>query len=439
MPFSRPSLYYIPLTIWILADRRDKPAAARPNVDHQERVDHESVDSYRSRISRKNTNLVLSSTMIGELSEQYRVARELAAGKLKEIESALHDADNIDVMEVVQHTMPASSRTDKELQDDLNLRGELAAGRLRQAAGSSVQAAADAAATTVRAGAARAAGNLTAAKTIAAEKGGTLVRSGASGVAAGFGVANEALAGFARNLDWSTIDPTKYLYAGTRGVSRGLGEARVVWESIPEQLRALGPEEVTKRLEGSDWSHIFPHSKGGGNDAANGIFEFAGLNRSRSSEPMTGAEIEAAAKVLSETAFKAALKKVASQVFTGAIVGAVISCVVSCLEFGLEYQRGEITRDEMYQRLGRAVATSAGVGAAVSGVMAVVALAFPALIPLAARLMVPLAVLGFCAVGGKVVRLGKGWYELYQDVSGDQLSDAFPVTNLPMPEMSTSE
>ena len=155
--------------------------------------------------------------------------------------------------------------------------GKTVTDRIKQTAatvGASVEAATDTAATAVRAGAARAAGDLAAARTVAVEKGSALVRSGASGIAAGFGVASETLTGFAENLDWSTIDPTRYLYAGTRGVSRGLEEARLVWESIPEQLRALGPEEVAKRLDGFDWSHIVPYSKGGGNEAANGIFEF---------------------------------------------------------------------------------------------------------------------------------------------------------------------
>ena len=316
--------------------------------------------------------------------------------------------------------------------------GETVADRIKRTAatvGASVEAVTDTAATAVRAGAARAVGDLAAARAVAAEKSGALVRSGASGIAAGFGVASETLTGFAGNLDWSTIDPTRYLYAGTRGVSRSLEEARLVWESIPEQLRALGPEEVAKRLDGFDWSHIVPHSKGGSNEAANGIFEFAGLNRSRGAEQMTGAEIEAAARVLSEAAFVAALEKVASRVFVGAAVGAAVACVVSGLEYGLAYQRGEITREEMYRRLGRAVAASAGAGAAISGVMAVVALAFPALIPLAAPLMMPLAVLGFCAVGGKVLRLGKGWYQLYREVSGTQLpDDMLPVRKLPTPK-----
>ena len=198
--------------------------------------------------------------------------------------------------------------------------GKIVTDRIRRTA-ATVGAVTNTAAAAVRGGAARAASDLVAARTVAAEKGGALVRSGASGIAAGFGVANETLTGFAENLDWSTIDPTRYLYAGTRGVNRGLDEARLVWESIPEQLRALGPEEVAKRLDGFDWSHIVPHIKGGGNQAANGIFEIAGLNRSRGAEQMTGAEIEAAARVLSEAAFTAALEKVASRVFVGAAVG----------------------------------------------------------------------------------------------------------------------
>ena len=112
--------------------------------------------------------------------------------------------------------------------------------------------------------------------------------------------------------------------------------------------------------------------------------------------------------MLSEQAFQAALVETASQVFTGAVAAAAVGCVLSALEHGLEYQRSEIARDEMYQRIGRAVAKSAAVGGAVAGVMAGVALAFPALIPLAAPLMMPLAVLGFCTVGGQIVRPREG-------------------------------
>lgn len=157
-------------------------------------------------------------------------------------------------------------------------------------------------------------------------------------------------------------------------------------------------------------------SKGGGDEAANGTFEVASLNRSRGAEQMTVAEIEAASKVLTETAFVAALEEVALKMLGAALVGGAVSCVISVLESGLEYQRGDITREEMHRRIGNDVAKSAAVSSAVSGVIAAVALAFPAFIPLAAPLMMPLAALAICIVGGKVVRLGKGWYELHHEV-----------------------
>ena len=36
--------------------------------------------------------------------------------------------------------------------------------------------------------------------------------------------------------------------------------------------------------------------------------------------------------------------------------------------------------------------------------------------------MMPLAALAICIVGGKVVRLGKGWYELHQEVWSEKLA-----------------
>ena len=293
-----------------------------------------------------------------------------------------------------------------------------AADRIKRRTTAAVKSVKGTAATAARSGAERTVKGIAAAGTVVLEKGSALVHRAASGVLVGC----EAAVGYVSNQDWiSVTDPTKFLYAGTRGTSRGFEEARLVWESIPEQLRALGPEEVAKRLDGFDWSHIVARSKGGGDEAANGIFEIASLNRSRGAEQMTAAEIEAASKVLTETAFKAALEDVAKTMLGAALAGGAISCVISVLEFGLDYQRGDITREEMYRRIGNDVAKSAGISSAVSGVIAVVALAFPALIPLAAPLMMPLAALAICVVGGKVVHLGKGWYELHQEVWSDRL------------------
>lgn len=336
----------------------------------------------------------------------------------------------------------------KALPGDLNLGertealGQIAGDGLRHTAtkvGSSFERISEAAGNGIRSGSTRVAKGAIATKDIVLDKGGDLVYSTASGMTAGIAVAYKALTGFSGNLDWNSIDPTMYLEAGTRGVSRGLEEARLVWESLPDHLRALGPEEIAERLDGFDWSHVRPVNEGGSNEASNGIFELAGLNRSRGASYMTAAEVQAAEQVLADQAFKAALFETASQAFAGAVAGAAVGCVLACLEHGLEYQRGDITQDEMFRRIGRQVATSAAVGAAVSGLMTVMALAFPALIPVAVALMIPLALLGFCAVGGKVVRLGKGWYELSRAAYARRSPGEFPVAALPRPEALTTK
>ena len=141
--------------------------------------------------------------------------------------------------------------------------------------------------------------------------------AGVSAAVAGLAAAGQSLAKYAGNLDWTTIDPSKFVDAGTRGAGRTLEEARLVWESIPEPLRALGPDEIERQLEGLDWSHIVPFSKGGGNEAANGIFELAEFNQERGAEPMTAAELDAASKVLLDKAFDSALQEAAANVLTG--------------------------------------------------------------------------------------------------------------------------
>jgi len=380
--------------------------------------------------------------MATELSDEVRKVRELAVAELQGIELALREAGDVEASEVVKAAVENLQATLVAI-DSRETLLKAASSRLKGAAasvGASVQSATDTAATAVRVGANRIASEGAPVKTTL-DKASALARSGASGVAAGFTVAHEALTGYAQSLDWSTVIPTehvtKFVTAGTRGIDRGLEEARLVWQTIPEQLRALGPEELAERLDGFDWSHIVPHSTGGSNEASNGIFELASVNRARGAQEMTAAELQAAQDILSQTAFHAALEEVASRMLSGAMVGAAISCVVSCLELGLQYQRGEISKDEMYRSLGRSVAQSAGVGAAISGLMAVVTLAFPALIPLAAPVMAPLAILGFCAVGGKVVRLGKGWYEVYRDVPGRFHIE--PATQLLTAQVSTSK
>ena len=114
------------------------------------------------------------------------------------------------------------------------------------------------------------------------------------GSTAGVAVGQNALSDFAANLNWANIDLTKYLHAGTHGITRGMDEVHRVWLTIPAPIRAKGPDAVAKNLAGFDWSHIVPFSSGGTSDASNGIFENARLNRARGARVMTAQEIRAA-------------------------------------------------------------------------------------------------------------------------------------------------
>ncbi len=221
------------------------------------------------------------------------------------------------------------------------------------------------------------------------------------------------LSRFRKNLDWSNIDPTKYLYAGTRGFSRGMVEAKKVWETIPSSIRASGPKALARFLKGKDWSHIQPHSMGGSNAALNGIFEDKSRNQARGNRRMTLQELKTAQSVLRSNAFHATLLESAKNAMKGGAAAAAVIAVVAVLDYRLNYLKGEITEDEMYAGIGKTI-TAAGIsGVAISGLITAMALSFPALIPMLATISVPLMVIGFSMIGVKLVTLGKEWYEYY--------------------------
>lgn len=222
------------------------------------------------------------------------------------------------------------------------------------------------------------------------------------------------LSRFRKNLDWSNIDPTKYLYAGTRGFSRGMVEAKKVWETIPTQIRTRGPDALARFLKGKDWSHKQPYSMGGSNAALNGIFEDKSRNQARGNRSMTPQELKAAQAVLQSQAFHATLLESAKNAMKGGAAAAAFMAVVAILEYRLEYLKCEITEDEMYASIGKTIATAGISGVTVSGLITAMALTFPALIPVLASISVPLIVIGFSAMGIKIVTLGKEWYEFNQ-------------------------
>ncbi len=225
------------------------------------------------------------------------------------------------------------------------------------------------------------------------------------------------LSRFASNLDWSKIDPTRYVFAGTRGVARSLEAAREVWETIPRAIRAAGPAATARYLAGKDWSHIYPHSLGGSNDPRNGIFENRYFNRARGAAIMTPREYGAAQAVLRSNAFQVTLQQAAQGALRGGVISAGVLATVAVLELGLQYQQGEITAEEMYLEFGKTVGAAGLAGAAVSGLVTAMALAFPPIIPVVTVISVPLAIVGFSVLGSRLVRAGKDWYEVFMEES----------------------
>jgi len=225
------------------------------------------------------------------------------------------------------------------------------------------------------------------------------------------------LSRFARNLDWSKIDPIRYVFAGTRGVARSLEAAKGVWETIPKAIRAAGPEATARYLAGKDWSHIYPHSLGGSNDPRNGIFEDRYFNRARGAAIMTPREYGAAQAVLRGNAFQVTLQQTAQGALRGGTISAAVLATVAVLELGLQYQQGEITAEEMYLEFGKTVGAAGLAGAAVSGLVTAMALAFPPIIPVVTVISVPLAIVGFSVLGSRLINAGKGWYEVFIEES----------------------
>jgi len=79
----------------------------------------------------------------------------------------------------------------------------------------------------------------------------------------------------------------KFARAGVRDGMRNVLETAKVFESIPAQIRAQGPEAIRNFCQDKDWSHIQARVNGGGNEAANGIFEYFWVNRARGGKDMT--------------------------------------------------------------------------------------------------------------------------------------------------------
>lgn len=191
----------------------------------------------------------------------------------------------------------------------------------------------------------------------------------------------------------------KFSRAGVRAEVRNLQQAAQVFESIPAQIRAQGPEAIRNFLQDKDWSHIKAHINGGGSEANNGIFENFRVNRKRGGVDMNPKELAAAKKVLASAAFKTAVAEIVGVTLKGAIVAGVIELVFSLLENSLLYVEGKITQSELVKTVATATAKAAIAGGVITAILLTVCMIFPSIATLLGAVAIPLGVVGIGFMG----------------------------------------
>jgi hypothetical protein len=174
----------------------------------------------------------------------------------------------------------------------------------------------------------------------------------------------------------------KFARAGVRDGMRNVLETAKVFESIPAQIRALGPEAVREFCQDKDWSHIQARVNGGGNEAANGIFEYFWVNRARGGKDMT-----------------AEVAEIVGAVAKGAIAAAVIELVFSILENSLLCVEGKITQSQLIEQVAADTAKAGIAGGAITGILLALCMIFPPIAGVLGAAAVPLAVAGIGFMG----------------------------------------
>ncbi|HLO50611.1 MAG TPA: hypothetical protein VK211_19495 [Kamptonema sp.] len=192
---------------------------------------------------------------------------------------------------------------------------------------------------------------------------------------------------------------TKFMRAGVRDGMRNVQEAAKVFESIPAQIRAQGPEAIRNFCKDKDWSHIQAVVNGGGSEAANGIFEYWRVNRDRGGVDMTAEELAVAKQVLADAAFKAAVTEIVGVAIKGAIAAAAIELVFSILENSLLCVEGKITQSELVQKVATATATAGIAGGVITGILLTLCMIFPPIAALLGVAAMPLAAAGIGFMG----------------------------------------
>lgn len=228
------------------------------------------------------------------------------------------------------------------------------------------------------------------------------VQSAPSSIVSAGAIATEEAFKVAHNIRFENLPKNlqfKFARAGVRDGMRNVQEAAKVFESIPAQIRAQGPEAIRNFCQDKDWSHIKAHVNGGGSEAANGIFEYFWVNRARGGTDMTAEELAVAKQVLADAAFKAAVAEIVGAAVKGAIAAAVIELVFSILENSLLCVEGKITQSELVEKVATATAKAGIAGGIITGILLTLCMIFPPIAGVLGAAAMPLAVAGIGFMG----------------------------------------
>lgn len=230
------------------------------------------------------------------------------------------------------------------------------------------------------------------------------------------------------------IDPKFAKSFKTRGGYKPWGEAEVLYNSMPESVRAEGPEAMKSYLSQRDASHIIAKAQGGPNTADNMRFEDSALNRQRNYNYKSGKrdtphmmekelqQIDAADRMVN---VKATASRAVESGAKAAVVAAAVEGALSALEDGVDYRKGDIDGKEYAKR----VAGKAAKGGLVGGAVGAGSVAFGAFAPLTAAALAPVAI-GFAVAGALTVtyRAGKAIKKHVDMKKSDQISKPWRQT-----------
>lgn len=178
-----------------------------------------------------------------------------------------------------------------------------------------------------------------------------------------------------RKGGWTRLEPGTQRKFRTRGLGRGQGpwapaEARRLYETIPEPIRAAGDKAVRQFLRGRDASHIKPVSRYPdlAKDPRNLVWEDSSRNRSRGARTMTKAEVGSA----NASTLRSGLAKRATSVAKQAAWAAALEFILAGVENWFHWRRGRKTGKQAAKDTAKSTVTSlrtAAIGIIVMGVV----------------------------------------------------------------------